>query len=141
MSSVGVIIASIIIYFVPTATIADPICTYIFSIIIMFTSMPILKMCINVLMEGSPDDYDLEHLEAEIMKIDGVEEIHDLHVGSLSAGKHSLSAHIKSHHPLQTLQKVTEFCHKKDIFHTTIQVEGHDDHNHHFFECKNETKH
>jgi len=103
LSSVGVIIASIIIFFYEDATIADPICTYVFSIIIMFTSMPILKQCINVLMEGSPDDYDLDHIEEEIMKLDGVEEVHDLHVWSLSAGKHSLSAHIKSHHPLKTL--------------------------------------
>jgi zinc transporter 2 len=67
--SIGVVIASLIIYFVPSATIADPICTYIFSIIVCITVYPICKNCIQVLMEGSPDEIDVEALLSDIKQI------------------------------------------------------------------------
>jgi Co/Zn/Cd efflux system component len=54
---VGVVIASIIIYFfrnVDGITIADPICTYIFSVIVVQQSFPTIKQCLHVLMEGAP---------------------------------------------------------------------------------------
>ena len=41
IQSVGVIIAAFIIYLRPSYQIADPICTYIFSVIVMFTTVPV----------------------------------------------------------------------------------------------------
>jgi zinc transporter 2 len=57
LNSVGVIIASIIITLFDNATIADPICTYIFSIIVVIQSLPIIKRCLHVLMEVSPPPF------------------------------------------------------------------------------------
>jgi len=54
LMSVGVIIAATFIYFEPTWTIADPLCTYLFSIIVITTTVPITKNCMTVLMEGTP---------------------------------------------------------------------------------------
>ena len=59
LMSVGVIIAAILIYFVPSFWYADPICTYLFSIIVMFTTIPIVKNCIRILMEGTPLNINL----------------------------------------------------------------------------------
>ena len=65
--SIGVIIAAIFIYFGgPDFTIADPICTFVFSVIVCFTVTPIVKECVNVLMEGAPSEVDTEKLIAEI---------------------------------------------------------------------------
>jgi zinc transporter 2 len=58
LMSVGVIVAAVIIYFWPSAKIADPICTYLFSVIVAFTSFPVVKECIKVLMEGTPHTID-----------------------------------------------------------------------------------
>lgn len=58
--SIGVCCAATVIYFQPTWTIADPICTFVFSVIVCFTVTPIVKNCINVLMEGAPADVDSE---------------------------------------------------------------------------------
>jgi zinc transporter 2 len=119
--SVGVIIASVVIYFMPTWTIVDPICTFIFSIIIIFTSVPVLKSCIGILMEGSPDEFDVEKLENDIIDLPGVDELHDLHVWSITAGKLALSCHIISQTPLKTLHEVTDLCRDKyKLYHTTI---------------------
>ena len=46
LMSVGVIIAATIIYFDENLWWADPICTYLFSIIVVFTTVPIIKNCI-----------------------------------------------------------------------------------------------
>jgi Co/Zn/Cd efflux system component len=62
LMSIGVIIASVIIYINPDYKIADPICTYLFSIIVCFTTIPVFKDCIRVMMEGTPENIDVETL-------------------------------------------------------------------------------
>jgi zinc transporter 2 len=124
LMSVGVIVAAVIIYFWPSAKIADPICTYLFSVIVGFTSFPVVKECIKVLMEGTPHDIDTQQLKNDICAVEGVEEIHDFHLWSVSIGKSALSCHIKSDKPFKTLSLVTDMCRKNySIFHTTIQME------------------
>ena len=125
IQNIGVLIAGIIIYFVPRYSIVDPICTYIFSIIVGFTTVNILKDCIFVLMEGSPVDVDIEQLEKDLAEIKGVKEVHDLHVWSLSIGKMSLSCHICcDDNNEKTLKRAKKMIKKKyNIDHITIQVE------------------
>ncbi len=130
IQNIGVLIAGIIIYFFPKYSIADPICTYVFSIIVGFTTINILKDCIFVLMEGSPVDIDIDELENDLKKIKGVKEIHDLHVWSLSIGKINLSCHICCDNPQKTLTKAKKMIKKKyKIDHITIQVEDNNNKN------------
>ena len=130
IQNIGVLIAGIIIYFFPKYSIADPICTYVFSIIVGFTTINILKDCIFVLMEGSPVDIDIDELENDLKKIKGVKEIHDLHVWSLSIGKINLSCHICCDNPQKTLTKEKKMIKKKyKIDHITIQVEDNNNKN------------
>jgi zinc transporter 2 len=84
LMSCGVILAAIVIYIWPSAKIADPICTYLFSVIVGFTSFPVVKECISVLMEGSPSDLDYDSLKNDVFNTEGVEEVHDFHVWSVS---------------------------------------------------------
>lgn len=138
LMSVGVIIAAIVVYINPAFTIADPICTYLFSVIICFTTIPVFKDCIKVMMEGTPEHVDVEKLMEDIFAIEGVEEIHDFHLWSISVGKFALSAHIQSDKPLKTLSQVTDLCRRKyNLFHTTIQMEGYTDQKHAFI-CEND---
>ena len=143
LMSVGVIFASCIIYFDENLWWADPICTYLFSVIVLVTTIPIIRQCIHVMMEGAPRSFDLEKLYLNIEKAGGddIVEIHDLHVWSISQGKLSMSVHIKSLKPLKTLAAVTDMCRRKHkLFHTTIQVEGVDEksRNPHAFACEND---
>ena len=124
--SIGVVIAAIIIYFVPTWDFIDPLCTYFFSVIVVVTTVPVMKDCVHVLMEGTPSIVDAEQLYLDLEQAEAVEEIHDFHVWSISVGKLSLTCHIKSDRPTDALNSVTEICRKKyGITHTTVQVEGH----------------
>ena len=66
LMSVGVIIAATIIYFRPDLWWFDPICTYAFAVMILCTSYPTLKNCIDVMMEGAPENIDASELEQDI---------------------------------------------------------------------------
>jgi zinc transporter 2 len=114
----------LIIYFQPDWSIADPICTFLFSILVLFTTMSIIKDCLIILMEGVPIETDMERLEQDITNIPGVIELHDLHVWSLSMGKPALSCHIASSNPQYVLKKATKLCSDRyGIDHSTIQIE------------------
>ena len=124
LQNVGVFIAGGIIFLFPNFSIADPICTYIFTIIVILTTIKLLKDCIFVLMEGSPVDIDIEELEKDLNDIKGVKEIHDLHVWSLSMGKLSLSCHIYCDDPQKTLKKAEKMIQRKyKIDHINIQLQ------------------
>lgn len=124
IQNLGVVCAGLIIYFYPEYSIADPICTFIFSIIVGFTTIRILKEGISVLMEATPVEIDLKKLEKELQSISHVVEIHDLHVWSLSPGKLSLSCHLISSLPQDSLKLARNHLKTKyKITHSTIQVE------------------
>ena len=62
LMSIGVIIAATIIYFNENLWWVDPICTYLFSIIVVVTTIPIISKCINIMMEGAPREFNIEEL-------------------------------------------------------------------------------
>ena len=124
LQNIGILIAGIIIYFFPSYNIMDPLCTYIFSIIVGFTTISILKDCISVLMEGVPMETYLNSIEKDLKNSNGVIDIHDLHVWCLSIGKISMSCHLSCKNPQKTLVVAHKLLKKKyKISHTTIQVE------------------
>jgi solute carrier family 30 (zinc transporter), member 2 len=124
VQSIGVVIASIIVYFKPEWRIADPICTFIFTILCMLTTIPIFRDCCYVLMESTPKNIDVIECFNELVSLDCVEEIHDFHVWSLSVGKLAMSGHIRSSDPEKAMEVVSTILREKyEIFHTTVQVE------------------
>jgi len=140
--SIGVIIASTIIYFKPAWKIADPICTFVFSVIVCITVVPITKKCVHILMEGAPakEQVNLPNLVAEIKKCDPEMEMHDLHVWSITQSKVAMSCHIKTKKNTQlVLKEVSQVCKDKfKIGHSTIQIEDANSAEHHF-ECSQTT--
>jgi zinc transporter 2 len=69
VQSIGVIIAAIIIYFFPKFHIIDPIMTIIFSVIVMITTIPIIKQCIYVIMQGTPLSIDIIQVKKVIEEV------------------------------------------------------------------------
>jgi len=142
--SIGVIIAASTIYFFGKEyRIADPICTFVFSIIVVVTVIPITKKCVHILMEGSPakEKVNIQDLVKEIKKCEPEMEMHDLHVWSITQSKVALSCHIKTKENTQlVLKEVSHICKSKfKIGHVTIQIEDANE-NDHQFEC-NQTTH
>jgi len=141
--SVGVIIAALIITWNPNWWYADPICTYLFSVIVFVTTVPIIKNCVKIIMEGTPKNISLEMLTNDILNLDkeNIIDVHDLHVWQIAQGRNTMSAHLKSKKPMKTLAQVTDLARRKyNLHHTTVQVEGVEDFeaNPHHFECGND---
>lgn len=79
-------------------------------------------------MEATPSNVNYDAVEAAIKKVEGVEDVHDLHIWCLTNGKNSLSAHITAHDPFRTLKKVEhELKHHQKMAHITIQIENPND--------------
>ena len=96
VQSTGVVIAAIIIYLKPNWHIADPICTFTFTVLTLLTTLPIFRDCCRILMEAAPADLNTSILFKDVLDIAEVEEVHDFHVWTLSEGKTSMSCHIRS---------------------------------------------
>ena len=62
-------------------------------------------------MEGVPEEIDVEEMENAFKEIEGVSEVHDIHVWALSMGKKALSAHITADDSHKALKQVTKICH------------------------------
>ncbi len=72
-------------------------------------------------MEATPKHLDIAECFTDLVDIPHVEEIHDFHVWSLSAGKLAMSAHIRSSEPYSALKKMNNILKDKyNIHHTTI---------------------
>jgi zinc transporter 2 len=69
IQSIGVVIAAIVIMIWPEYDIIDPICTFVFSIIVVCTTIPILCDCIRVFMEGTPAGVNPDKILEDLHKV------------------------------------------------------------------------
>jgi cobalt-zinc-cadmium efflux system protein len=98
--------------------------------LILWSSIGIMRETLNILLEGTPRGMKLERVEAAIRKIDGVNDVHDLHVWSLGSETSALSCHISiadipPSASERILREVKECLHRDfRIDHTTIQFEN-----------------
>ena len=84
IQSFGVVIAAIIIYVEPKYRIADPITTFLFAILVVFTTIPVFKECISVLMESVPHSVNAAECMTEMSELPLVEKVSDFHVWTIS---------------------------------------------------------
>jgi len=124
VQSVAVLIAGIVIRYKPDWQIIDPILSVIFSTIICFSTVGIIRSSMNVLLEGVPPDVDMSELESSIKSITGVSCICSIHVWSISHGATALTAHIQASNA-NIVQRLVHRIATSDfgIEHITIQVQ------------------
>lgn len=134
LGSVGAIVAALLIMFFSWGW-ADPLASVIVAVLVLLSGWRVTRDSVHVLMEGTPKGMDLDEIIKEIKSVDGVLDLHDLHVWSITSDRHALSCHIVAEQDStlaenQTLLRGIESKLKeKGIGHTTIQVE-HAQHNH-----------
>ncbi|MGI8481920.1 MAG: cation diffusion facilitator family transporter [Chthoniobacterales bacterium] len=128
VSALGVVIAGLIIAWTGWAA-ADPLVSFLIAAFILWTSWGTLKETINALLEGTPEGLDLEKVVACIKKVDGVLDVHDLHVWTVGSGLIASSCHVlveeqSASNCEAVLKSVAhELEHDYGINHSTIQVE------------------
>ena len=128
IQSAGVLIAAVVIWVRPHWSIADPLCTFLFSILVFGSTVMVTRDAVHILMEGSPREIDLVRLQADLGKLPGVAGVHDLHVWSLAAGKAALTVHVlrsEDAEPEQVLMACQSMlCRQYNIHHATVQIES-----------------
>ncbi|KAM5235528.1 putative proton-coupled zinc antiporter SLC30A4 [Ctenodactylus gundi] len=95
VQSVGVLIAAYIIRFKPEYKIADPICTYIFSLLVAFTTLRIIWDTVVIILEGAPSHLNVDRIREALMRIEDVHSVGDLNIWSLTAGKSTAIVHMQ----------------------------------------------
>lgn len=133
MGSIGVIISGFIILVwrdIEWIVIVDPIISVLIVLLILAGSWNLARTVLAVLMEGTPDNFELHKLCAEIENVPGVNGIHDVHVWTVTSGFVSLTAHVLTDPDhrgdqgelLDEIRRIAKHGH--GIAHTTIQFES-----------------
>ena len=99
------------------------------GVLILWSGFGIVRETLNILLEGTPRGIKLELVETAIRSIDGVNDVHDLHVWSIGSETHALSCHISiADIPPSVSERILRdvkdrLHHSFRIDHTTIQFE------------------
>ncbi|XP_029948945.1 putative proton-coupled zinc antiporter SLC30A4 [Salarias fasciatus] len=95
LQSVGVLIAAYIVRFKPDLKLADPICTYIFSVLVLFTTFRIIIDTTVILLEGVPRHLDTQRITEDLMKLEDVQSVDELNVWALTTDKTAAMVHLQ----------------------------------------------
>ena len=128
LSTIGAVIAGVIIRFTDWNWL-DPLVSVLIGFLILWSAWSILREAIDILMESTPTDIDMDTMIRDIHSVDGVRGVHDLHVWSITRSLRTLSAHlvtddlaISEGTSIQTrVNKI--LYHKYKINHATLQLE------------------
>jgi cobalt-zinc-cadmium efflux system protein len=128
ISSVGVIVGGVIITFTGWG-IVDPIIATIIGCIILWGAVRLVRDSVDILMESVPKHIQVEKVVDTLKSVAGVEDVHDIHVWTITSGLHALSAHLLIRD--QMVSRSTEvveavnhsLAEQFGITHTTLQLE------------------
>ena len=106
---------------------ADAVGSFLISLIIIFGAWRLIRDSVNVLLEGTPSHINLTAVEETIRQTKEVEDVHDLHVWTITSGMEALSVHVVHRETIsqtRLLKKIREKLHDEyGIDHLTIQLE------------------
>lgn len=107
----------------------DPILSILIGILILISSLRLLRESMLILMEASPKNVSTNEVRKAIRQAEGVDAIHDLHIWTLSSGQVALSAHVHIKNFLlwpEILPQIKKELRKLKINHITLQPESDD---------------
>jgi len=128
LSTIGAVVAGVIIRFTGAQWV-DPLVSMLIGLLILWNAWGIVRESVQILMESTPKDIDIETMLADIRAVEGVRGVHDLHVWSITHSLRTLSAHIMTDDVTvsqgariqNTIAQV--LADRYDIRHVTLQLE------------------
>ena len=128
LGSVGVIIGALVIYFTGWMWI-DTLIAVLIGFWVLPRTWILLKQSINILLEGVPEEIDIEKLRHDLLALDGVQDIHQLKVWAITSKKVMLTVHLVA--PNVDYQKLRHqtfemLHHEHHITEMTLQIEAED---------------
>jgi cobalt-zinc-cadmium efflux system protein len=107
----------------------DPALSILIAGMIVYSSVGIVRETLHILLEGTPRDLELANVHAAMQSVDGVLNVHDLHIWSLGSNSHALASHVTiAEMPMSECSAILDGinCALRERFkitHTTIQFE------------------
>ncbi|WP_445001960.1 cation diffusion facilitator family transporter [Exiguobacterium alkaliphilum] len=93
LGSVGAITAALLILLFGW-TLADSIASLFVAVLILISGYRVTRDAVHILMEGAPHEVDVIAMQNELLRVDGVNEIHDLHVWSITSNEYAVTCHV-----------------------------------------------
>src|ERR1700754_1358247 len=123
VGSIGVLIAGIV-----TVTTRWPYADVVVAVLVALWVLPraisLARAALRILSESSPTHIDVEELRTALCRVDGVTEVHDLHVWTLVPGKDMVTAHLTSTaDSARVLDEARAVLTARGLEHATVQVE------------------
>ncbi|MGB9681831.1 MAG: cation diffusion facilitator family transporter [bacterium] len=128
LSSVGVVVGGILIY-IYKIYIVDPILTFLIGIYVIKECLEIVKETVEILMQATPKDIDINRIKEEIESLDEVKDIHHVHIWRLDDDDIHFESHINLKEDFTLTQiiplykKIDGILRSYNINHSTIQIE------------------
>ena len=128
LSNVAIVVGALAIRYTGT-TWADPVIGIAIGAMVLWSGMGILRESTHILLEGLPRSVALEEVARAMLRIEGVQEVHDIHIWTLGTDLNALSCHIciPDMH-LEGCEKILQeirrlLAERFHITHATIQFE------------------
>ena len=141
LSTVGAVIAGIIIRFTGLNWL-DPLVSVFIGLLILWNAWGILRESLEILMESTPADIDMDVLRRDMLAVEGVRGVHDLHVWSITSQLRYLSAHIVTEDVTVIVGAKVQaavgqmLADRHEVRHATLQLECEEcEHNGLFCDC------
>jgi cobalt-zinc-cadmium efflux system protein len=123
LGSIGAVIAGAVLWITGWRPI-DPIITIIFAGLMLVSSWSLVKEAVGILMESTPTGLDSRKVRSDLLGLPGVREVHDLHIWTVTSGRHALSVHVIATEAETLLTQINALLKEHyGIIHTTIQIE------------------
>lgn len=126
LSSLGVIVSAILIYYTGLVWF-DPLVSMLIGAIIFTGGSKIIRESYLILMESVPERFKLDEIRHAIFDVEGVEDVHEMHLWAISSDHYSLTAHVfidEKIQPFCIILAITETMKEKyGIEHVTVQIE------------------
>jgi len=131
LSSVAVLAGGAVMYATGGLYVIDPILGFAIGVFVVASAYRLIREAVGVLLESVPHDIDLEAVREAVRRLEGIEDVHDLHIWTITSGLHALSAHLvvrKGSHTSENdelLTRVKELLLRQyKIAHSTLQIES-----------------
>lgn len=125
LQNVGVIVAGAIISINPRLSFADPLCTLFFAVMVISTTYGLARDTLMVLMEATPQTIKTDRVYEELLRVNGVCEVSNLHIWSISPKLPALMVHLSIEKDVSQADVLKEVQHsilpKFGIAKSTIQ--------------------
>ncbi|GIO12420.1 cation transporter [Cohnella xylanilytica] len=126
LGSIGAIAAGLVIYAFGW-TIADPIISVVVAVLILRSAWGVIKNTLHVLMEGAPGSIDHRQVKEALASLEGVMDVHDLHIWTITSGMDSISCHLRIEDQAdgqRLLQQAIRLLEERfGVLHATVQIE------------------